>query len=129
MSTEENITLYCEGTPNPLKISIALEELGLKYKVRFHHRPISSNSRSFVWETLTQSVCRYAQSSSLSMSRKSSGTLTSTPTVASQPSSTRTRTARSSRFGKVVLSCSISWTGTTRTTRSRIPTALKNIGR
>ncbi|KAK7416542.1 Glutathione S-transferase 2 [Neonectria punicea] len=35
MSTEKhNITLYCEGTPNPLKISIALEELGLKYNVR-----------------------------------------------------------------------------------------------
>ncbi len=34
MSTEETITLYCEGTPNPLKISIALEELGLKYNVR-----------------------------------------------------------------------------------------------
>lgn len=34
MSTEKhNITLYCEGTPNPLKISIALEELGLKYNV------------------------------------------------------------------------------------------------
>lgn len=32
MSTEK-ITLYCEGTPNPLKISIALEELGLKYNV------------------------------------------------------------------------------------------------
>ncbi|KAF4446398.1 hypothetical protein F53441_9966 [Fusarium austroafricanum] len=31
MSTEKMIILYCEGTPNPLKISIALEELGLKY--------------------------------------------------------------------------------------------------
>lgn len=29
-----NITLYCEGTPNPFKISIALEELGLEYNVR-----------------------------------------------------------------------------------------------
>lgn len=29
------ITLYCEGTPNPLKVSIALEELGLKYNVWF----------------------------------------------------------------------------------------------
>lgn len=38
MTTEKhNITLYCEGTPNPLKISIALEELGLKYNVRNHH--------------------------------------------------------------------------------------------
>ncbi|KAI1397483.1 glutathione S-transferase [Hypoxylon fuscum] len=34
MSREKMITLYCEGTPNPLKISIALEELGLKYNVR-----------------------------------------------------------------------------------------------
>ena len=35
MATEKHaITLYCEGTPNPLKISIALEELGLKYNVR-----------------------------------------------------------------------------------------------
>lgn len=39
MSTEKHsITLYCEGTPNPLKISIALEELGLKYNVRSPHR-------------------------------------------------------------------------------------------
>jgi len=34
MSAENMITLYCEGTPNPLKISIALEEVGLKYNVR-----------------------------------------------------------------------------------------------
>ncbi|EWZ97719.1 glutathione S-transferase [Fusarium oxysporum f. sp. radicis-lycopersici 26381] len=34
MSAENMITLYCEGTPNPLKISIALEELGLKYNAR-----------------------------------------------------------------------------------------------
>ncbi|KAG9506071.1 hypothetical protein J7337_003047 [Fusarium musae] len=34
MSAENTITLYCEGTPNPLKISIALEELGLKYNAR-----------------------------------------------------------------------------------------------
>jgi len=34
---KHNITLSCEGTPNPLKISIALEELGLKYNVRSHH--------------------------------------------------------------------------------------------
>lgn len=38
MSTEKHsITLYCEGTPNPLKISIALEELGLKYNVGSYH--------------------------------------------------------------------------------------------
>ncbi|KAL2833596.1 glutathione S-transferase [Aspergillus pseudoustus] len=34
MATHSNITLYTEGTPNGLKISIALEELGLSYKVR-----------------------------------------------------------------------------------------------
>ncbi|KIA75681.1 glutathione s-transferase [Aspergillus ustus] len=34
MATQSNITLYTEGTPNGLKISIALEELGLSYKVR-----------------------------------------------------------------------------------------------
>lgn len=34
MSAENTITFYCEGTPNPLKISIALEELGLKYNVQ-----------------------------------------------------------------------------------------------
>jgi hypothetical protein len=39
ISTEKhNITLYCEGTPDPLKISIALEEFGLKYNIRTHHR-------------------------------------------------------------------------------------------
>lgn len=30
-ASRPNITLYCEGTPNPLKISIALEELGIPY--------------------------------------------------------------------------------------------------
>lgn len=33
MGIETGITLYTEGTPNGLKISIALEELGLDYKV------------------------------------------------------------------------------------------------
>ncbi|KAL3469801.1 glutathione S-transferase [Aspergillus californicus] len=32
MANNSNITLYTEGTPNGLKISIALEELGLSYK-------------------------------------------------------------------------------------------------
>jgi hypothetical protein len=40
MSTgKHNITLYCESTPNPLKISIALEELGLKYNVQIPPPP------------------------------------------------------------------------------------------
>ncbi|KAI1320133.1 glutathione S-transferase [Xylariaceae sp. FL0255] len=34
MATPNEITLYTEGTPNGLKASIALEELGLDYKVR-----------------------------------------------------------------------------------------------
>ncbi|KAF4556693.1 Glutathione S-transferase-like protein 22 [Elsinoe fawcettii] len=34
MSRQTDILLYTEGTPNGLKISIALEELGLGYKVR-----------------------------------------------------------------------------------------------
>lgn len=33
MAEQDDITLYCEGTPNPLKVSILLEELGLKYNV------------------------------------------------------------------------------------------------
>ncbi|KAL4884322.1 glutathione S-transferase [Aspergillus karnatakaensis] len=34
MATNTNIMLYTEGTPNGLKISIALEELGLSYQFR-----------------------------------------------------------------------------------------------
>ncbi|KAL3491653.1 glutathione S-transferase [Aspergillus germanicus] len=34
MPAQPNITLYTEGTPNGLKISIALEELGLSYNTR-----------------------------------------------------------------------------------------------
>lgn len=33
MSIMTDITLYTEGTPNGLKISIVLEEIGLDYKV------------------------------------------------------------------------------------------------
>jgi glutathione S-transferase len=33
MSTPTDITLYTVGTPNGIKASIALEELGLQYKV------------------------------------------------------------------------------------------------
>lgn len=34
MGIKTEITLYTEGTPNGLKASITLEELGLEYKVR-----------------------------------------------------------------------------------------------
>jgi glutathione S-transferase len=42
MSTKTDITLYTEGTPNGLKVSIALEELKLSYKVpsQLPHRPL-----------------------------------------------------------------------------------------
>jgi glutathione S-transferase len=33
MGIKTDVTLYTEGTPNGLKASIALEELGLEYKV------------------------------------------------------------------------------------------------
>lgn len=33
MATKTNITAYSEGTPNGLKVHIALEELRLEYKV------------------------------------------------------------------------------------------------
>lgn len=62
-TAEHRITLYCEGTPNPLKISIALEELGLQYNVRSHRRsratccpvnrlpstPLSSFFLRYIW--------------------------------------------------------------------------------
>lgn len=35
MGIKTDIALYTEGTPNGLKISIVLEELGLDYKVLF----------------------------------------------------------------------------------------------
>ena len=41
MATRPNITLYTDSTPNGIKISIALEELGLPYKVE--HIDISTN--------------------------------------------------------------------------------------
>jgi glutathione S-transferase len=34
MATKSDITLYTASTPNGIKISILLEELGLEYKVR-----------------------------------------------------------------------------------------------
>ncbi|KIX92118.1 uncharacterized protein Z520_12202 [Fonsecaea multimorphosa CBS 102226] len=42
-----NITLYTDSTPNGLKISIALEELGLPYKVE--HIDISTNRQKEPW--------------------------------------------------------------------------------
>lgn len=33
MPTKTNLTAYSEGTPNGLKVHLALEELGLEYKV------------------------------------------------------------------------------------------------
>lgn len=39
MGTKTDIFLYTEGTPNGLKISIALEELGLEYEVRDKNLP------------------------------------------------------------------------------------------
>lgn len=37
MPTPTDITLYTVNTPNGIKASIALEELGLDYKVHAHH--------------------------------------------------------------------------------------------
>jgi glutathione S-transferase len=34
MADKSNITFYTAATPNGIKISMALEELGLKYEVR-----------------------------------------------------------------------------------------------
>jgi glutathione S-transferase len=44
MPAQPNITLYTEGTPNGLKISIALEELGLSYNVPLSLRILLSSS-------------------------------------------------------------------------------------
>jgi glutathione S-transferase len=42
MGIKTDITLYTEGTPNGLKASIVLEELGLEYKVYSQNRaPLS----------------------------------------------------------------------------------------
>jgi glutathione S-transferase len=40
MGIKTDITLYTEGTPNGLKASIALEELGLEYKVCSNNRAL-----------------------------------------------------------------------------------------
>lgn len=42
MANQTDITLYTEGTPNGLKASIVLEELGLSYKVCSQTTPVSS---------------------------------------------------------------------------------------
>lgn len=36
MGIPTDITLYTAGTPNGIKVSILLEELGLEYKVNLH---------------------------------------------------------------------------------------------
>jgi glutathione S-transferase len=57
MSTEKHkITLFCEGTPNPLKISIALEELGLQYNVRFQVRSAILEGRGKGYKALTHLI-------------------------------------------------------------------------
>ncbi len=47
MSKRPDITLYTDSTPNGIKISIALEELGLPYKVE--HVDISTNRQKEPW--------------------------------------------------------------------------------
>jgi glutathione S-transferase len=47
MSTQPDITLYTDATPNGIKITIALEELGLPYKVE--HVDISTNRQKEDW--------------------------------------------------------------------------------
>ena len=42
-----NITLYTDGTPNGVKVTTALEELGLPYKVE--HIDISTNRQKEDW--------------------------------------------------------------------------------
>ena len=43
MATDKsNIHLYTAATPNGIKVSILLEELGLKYEVRCRHRDHSA---------------------------------------------------------------------------------------
>ncbi|KIW93116.1 uncharacterized protein Z519_05721 [Cladophialophora bantiana CBS 173.52] len=46
-SKQPNITLYTDSTPNGIKISIALEEMGLPYKVE--HLDISTNRQKEPW--------------------------------------------------------------------------------
>jgi glutathione S-transferase len=46
-SKRPDITLYTDSTPNGIKISIALEELGLPYKVE--HLNISTNIQKEPW--------------------------------------------------------------------------------
>ncbi|KAL4787606.1 glutathione S-transferase [Aspergillus varians] len=48
MTTQSsNVTLYTEGTPNDLKISIALEELGLSYQV--HEIALTQHEQKEPW--------------------------------------------------------------------------------
>lgn len=45
--SQPNITLYTDATPNGIKISMALEELGIPYKVE--HVDISTNRQKEDW--------------------------------------------------------------------------------
>ncbi|KAJ6788417.1 hypothetical protein PWT90_04698 [Aphanocladium album] len=47
MATKTDITLYTAATPNGIKIPIALEELGLQYKL--HHIQIMENEQKQPW--------------------------------------------------------------------------------
>ena len=47
MSSRPDITLYTDSTPNGIKISIGLEELGLPYKTE--HINISTNKQKEPW--------------------------------------------------------------------------------
>lgn len=47
MAPKSNITLYTDATPNGIKISIALEELGLSYTTK--HIDISTNAQKEDW--------------------------------------------------------------------------------
>lgn len=45
--SQSDITLYTDATPNGIKITIALEELGIQYKVE--HVDISTNRQKEDW--------------------------------------------------------------------------------
>jgi glutathione S-transferase len=47
MATESNLVLYTDATPNGIKITIALEELGIPYTVK--HLDISTNAQKEQW--------------------------------------------------------------------------------
>lgn len=124
MSDKENITLYCEGTPNPLKVSIALEELGLKYNVRLKLEVLHQRQNID-----SMGLLRSGKSRSSPMNRKSLGSSRSTRTAAFPPLRIKTRTVMTFMYGKAVPSCNTLWTDTIRTTRYRTHEARRSIGR